>query len=152
MQPTGGVGRIFHAGGNRSAFPLGNVALAPAADAGRWAASTRNASSFGMPLSLLREHTFCASQQPKQLRAVAPYAEKRSKRLRAVTSCAEKQSKPLREAASCVEKQSKRFREAASCVEKQSKPLRAVASGITRRAVSAVVSPYDCMTDSVIQS
>jgi hypothetical protein len=44
MQPTGVSGAIFRFGASPSAFPLGKPALAPAANAGRWAARIHRSS------------------------------------------------------------------------------------------------------------
>jgi hypothetical protein len=119
MQPTGVSGAIFRFGASVSAFPFGNLALAPAADAGRWAASTRFACSFRTQLSLLREHTYCAETQVKSLQVCASCAENQSNRLRIHASRTEKQSRRLRAVAFCAYQHSKRLRVHTSCAEKR---------------------------------
>jgi hypothetical protein len=100
---------IFRFGAGRNAFQFVSVRLAPAADAGRWAASTRIASSPGMQLSLLREHTCCAYQQSSRLRVQASRPEKQSNRLRVHAFGTEKQSNRLRVHTFDTEKQSRRL-------------------------------------------
>jgi hypothetical protein len=88
VQPTALSERFFtQCNAQRRLGPHSRTRRA-AADAGRWAASTRIASAFWTQLGLLQEHRFCANQPSIPLREHASRTYQQSTWLRVLVSCA----------------------------------------------------------------